>query len=201
MSPILVRPVREQLEHDRLIRHLQAKFKRKFEVAANQGDEQVAPVKFGSLTLYPDLVMSTGRRLALVIEVESAESTNKLEAMAQWVHFSRARVPFHLYVPMHVYEAARRLCAANQARVSEIWTYRPTTEGFDLVRMYAEAGARSTSPKPAAPTKPAKAPAKPARSKAEKRAPSKTGLRSGSSGRPKTPAKKAQPKTRARKKG
>jgi len=29
VSPILVRPVREQLEHDRIIRQLQTKFKRK----------------------------------------------------------------------------------------------------------------------------------------------------------------------------
>ena len=44
MSPILVRPVREQLEHDRVIRLLQAKYKRKFEVAINPGNEQSAPV-------------------------------------------------------------------------------------------------------------------------------------------------------------
>ena len=44
MSPILVRPVREQLEHDRVIRLLQAKYKRKFDVAINPGNEQSAPV-------------------------------------------------------------------------------------------------------------------------------------------------------------
>ena len=38
MSPIFIRPVREQLEHDRLIRHLQAKYKRKYEVGINVGD-------------------------------------------------------------------------------------------------------------------------------------------------------------------
>ena len=32
MSPILTRPVREQLEHDRVIRLLQARYKRKNEV-------------------------------------------------------------------------------------------------------------------------------------------------------------------------
>ena len=40
MSPILVRPVREQLEHDRVIRLLQAKLKRKHDVAINIGDDQ-----------------------------------------------------------------------------------------------------------------------------------------------------------------
>ena len=43
MSPILVRPVREQLEHDRVIRLLQAKLKRKHDVAINIGDEQTVP--------------------------------------------------------------------------------------------------------------------------------------------------------------
>jgi hypothetical protein len=135
VSPIFVRPVREQLEHDRLIRFLHGKYKRKFEVAVNTGEEQAAPVKIGTGTFFPDLVLTEGRRLAGVIEVESAESVNNLEAMAQWVPFSRARVPFHLYVPVTAYDAARRLCEANQAGVAEIWTYRPTFDGFDLVRM------------------------------------------------------------------
>ena len=135
MSPILVRPVREQLEHDRLIRHLQQKYKRKFDVALNAGEEQGTPVKIGSIQLFPDLVLMTGRKLAGVIEVETSESVNNLEAMAQWVHFSRSRVPFHLYVPVTAYETARRLCEANQAQVTEVWTYRPSADGFDLVRM------------------------------------------------------------------
>jgi hypothetical protein len=164
MSPIFVRPVREQLEHDRLIRHLQTKYKRKLDVAINVGDEQVAPVKIGALTLFPDLVLTSGKKLAGLVEVESGESVNNLEAMAQWVHFSKARVPFHLYVPVTVYDAARRLCEANKANVSEIWTYRPAVEGFDLVRMFHDASAANSRPaaKPASDPKPRKA-AKPAR--------------------------------------
>jgi hypothetical protein len=175
MSPIFVRPVREQLEHDRLIRHLQTKYKRKLDVAINVGDEQVAPVKIGALTLFPDLVLTDGRKLAGLVEVESGESVNNLEAMAQWVHFSKARVPFHLYVPVNVYDAARRLCEANKANVSEIWTYRPAVDGFDLVRMYHDSSAANSkqAPRPAAPEpKPKKAvkaarptaPAKPVKS-------------------------------------
>src|SRR3954468_21392438 len=61
--PIFVRPVREQLEHDRLIRFLQGRYKRKFEVAISVGDEQLAPVKVGPLTLFPDLVLTDGKRL------------------------------------------------------------------------------------------------------------------------------------------
>jgi hypothetical protein len=151
VSPIFIRPVREQLEHDRLIRHLATTYKsKKFEVGTNVGDEQVAPVKIGTNTFFPDVVLTDGRKLAGLVEVETGESVNNLEAMAQWVHFSRARVPFHLYVPVHGYDAAKRLCEANQARVSEIWTYRPIMDGFDLVRVFAEtptaaAGARRTS--------------------------------------------------------
>ena len=91
MSPILVRPVREQLEHDRVIRLLQAKYKRKFEVAINPGNEQTAPVGSPTSPWYPDLVLQSGERskkLLGVVEVETAESLNNLEAMSQWVTFS-----------------------------------------------------------------------------------------------------------------
>jgi len=141
VSPILVRPVREQLEHDRLIRHLQQKYKRKLDVAVNIGDEQGTAVKIGALVLYPDLVLISNRKLAGVIEVETGESVNNLEAMAQWVHFARSRVPFHLYVPVTAYESTRRLCEANHAQVSEVWTYRPAADGFDLVRISVDASA------------------------------------------------------------
>ena len=149
MSPIFVRPVREQLEHDRLIRHLQAKYKKKFEVAVNMGEEQSAPVKIGPKNFFPDLVLTADRKLAGVVEVETGESVNNLEAMAQWVHFARAKVPFHLYVPVSGYDSARRLCDANQARVTEIWTYRPAADGFDLVRSHVDAAA-ATARTPAA---------------------------------------------------
>ena len=66
MSPILVRPVREQLEHDRIIRLLQAKLKRKHEVAINVADEHVAGIKVGPGQMFPDLVLTSqdkGHRL------------------------------------------------------------------------------------------------------------------------------------------
>jgi hypothetical protein len=146
VSPIFVRPVREQLEHDRLIRFLQAKYKRKFDAAINVGEERLAPVKIGVGIFYPDLVLHVGKKLAGVVEVETGESVNNLEALAQWTHFSRARVPFHLYVPVSGYDAARRLCAANGARPAEIWTYRSATEGFDLVKIFQDPTAASARP-------------------------------------------------------
>jgi hypothetical protein len=135
VSPIFVRPVREQLEHDRLIRFLQAKYKRKGEIGLNVGDEQAHPVKLGAATFFPDIMLTDGKKLTGLVEVETGESVNNLEAMAQWVHFAKARVPFHLYVPVQSFEVARRLCQAYGAKVSELWTYRPTHDGFDLVRM------------------------------------------------------------------
>jgi hypothetical protein len=126
VSPILVRPVREQLEHDRLIRLLQAKLRRKFDAGINPGVEQNASVGNGPVPLYPDLVLFSlerGRRLQGVIEVETGESVNHLEALAQWTHLSRLRVPFHLYVPATMVDVARRLCEDNQIGVQEIWSY------------------------------------------------------------------------------
>jgi hypothetical protein len=191
VSPIYVRPAREQIEHDRLIRHLQTKYKKKFsDVIVNiDGQEPQTAVKIGPLTLYPDIVLMDGKKLAGLAEVETGESVNNLEAMAQWTHFALARVPFHLYVPVQGYESARRLCDSYQVKAGEIWTYRPATDGFDLVRMHADPaaanGARggkaasvvapAAPPKPVTPTpvaapappEPVKAAAKPAVKPAE----------------------------------
>ena len=126
MSPILVRPVREQLEHDRVIRLLQAKNRRRFEVGINPGAELNVPVGSGPSALYPDLVLQSperGHRLQAVVEVETGESVNHLEALAQWAHYARLRVPFHLYVPAGMVDVARRLCEDNQIHVAEIWSY------------------------------------------------------------------------------
>jgi hypothetical protein len=198
VSPIFVRPVREQLEHDRLIRHLQLKYKRKFEVALNLGDEQVAPVKIGALTLFPDLVLTAGRKLGGVVEVESGESVNNLEAMAQWVHFARSRVPFHLYVPVPSYESARRLCEANKVHVSEVWTYRPVADGFDLVRMSSDPKAVSIRHKAFAPRPAGPADSRPPRpplivSAARPKAAIAKPVRPAASPRPSTPAKASAP--------
>jgi len=148
VSPILIRPVREQLEHDRLIRFLQSKYQKKFEVVANVGDAQLGPVKLSRpAPFFPDLVLLSGGKIAGLVEVETGESTNNLEAMAQWQHFGRARVPFYLYVPVAMFDAAKRFCDAYQVSVTEIWTYRGLYEGFDLVRMVHNPSAVANAPK------------------------------------------------------
>lgn len=126
MSPILVRPVREQLEHDRVIRLLQVRLKRRADVAINVGEQQTVPVRIGPVQIFPDLVLTSpdkGHKLLGTVEVETAESVNHLEAMAQWAHLGRARVPFHLYVPAGSVDMAKRLANENQVNVSEIWSY------------------------------------------------------------------------------
>jgi hypothetical protein len=179
VSPILVRPVREQLEHDRIIRLLQTKFKRKYDVGINPGAEQTAAVGTGPLALYPDLVLTSperGRRLQGVVEVETGESVNHLEALAQWAHYSRTRVPFHLYVPAGMVDVARRLSEDNQIYVAEIWSYHAIGDQvrFTLVHRSRPAPppprAKTAAKSAAAPKKKAKtAKKKPARGKRRSR--------------------------------
>jgi hypothetical protein len=144
VSPILVRPVREQLEHDRIIRQLQAKFRRKYEVSINPGAEQLAPVGSGPSAAYPDVVlmsMDRGRKVQTLIEVETGESVNHLEALAEWANFSRTRIPVHLYVPAGMVDVARRLCEDNNIHVSEIWSYHSVGDQmrFTMVHRNKEA--------------------------------------------------------------
>jgi hypothetical protein len=221
VSPILVRPVREQLEHDRVIRLLQVKLKRRHEVTANIGEDQTASVKIGLLNIFPDLVLTStdrGRKLMGTVEVETSESVNHLEARAQWAHLGRARAPFHLYVPAGSVDIARRLAAENQVNVSEIWSYHTIGDQtrFTLVhrapgetrrasgqarRTPADSGrAVATATRSAAPTPPP-APAPSARRAAKTTRPAKDvkkraapqPRRAVSSARRAAPAKKSAP--------
>lgn len=126
MSAILVRPVREQFEHDRVIRSLQSRLRRRYAVVSNLGGQMDASVKVGSRVIYPDLMLTSTqgrRRFHGVVEVETTESVNHLEAMAQWAHLGKVRGAFYLYVPAGAAEMARRLCAGNHVAVTEIWSY------------------------------------------------------------------------------
>lgn len=156
MSPILVRPVREQLEHDRIIRLLQVKCRRRYEAGINPGVEQNAAVGSGPSAVYPDLVLLSqerGRRLQAVVEVETGESVNHLEALAQWAHFAKLRAAFHLYVPAGMVDVARRLCEDNQIYVNEIWSYHTVGEDvrFTLVHRNREVVAAAPRARAAAP--------------------------------------------------
>lgn len=128
MAPIIFRPIREQLEHDRVIRQLQkqSRWRREFEVAVNVGAEEAVSIRVGHRICYPDLVLTRtagSRRLYGVVEVETAESVNHLEAMSEWSHFAKARGVFYLYVPAGFTDVALRLCQNAKINVTEIWAY------------------------------------------------------------------------------
>ena len=128
--PILTRPVREQLDHDRVIRLLQAKYKRKTDVIINPGSEQNQSVMVSELAVFPDVLIFAegGRKLLGTVEVETGESVNQLEALAEWNVFSKLKVPLHLYVPPSSVDAAKRLCAEHQIPVAEMWTFHANFE-------------------------------------------------------------------------
>ncbi len=191
--PILVRPVREQLEHDRIIRLLQAKYKRKFDVGMNPGTEQSAPIGSGTSAVYPDLVLQSterSRKLLGVVEVETGESVNNLEAMSQWAAFGRLRAAFHLYVPANMIDVARRLCTDMHIPVAEIWTYHAVGDQmrFTLVQRSndtPEKPERTATQEPVRPAPAREAPRPP------RRATPAPPIRR------KTPAAKAAPRVRA----
>lgn len=152
MSPILMRPVREQLEHDRVIRLLQAKYCRKFEVAVNLGGQQSVSVPIGQSPWYPDLILqapSRGRKVMGVVEVETSESVNRVEAMSQWAAFSRVRGAFHLYVPQSMVDVARQLCGDLQIPVTEVWAFTNVGDQMRFALVQRSAAARSSEEKAA----------------------------------------------------
>jgi hypothetical protein len=195
LVPILVRPVREQLEHDRIIRLLEAKWRRKFKVDANPGDERNAGVKVPAGTLFPDLILTEegGRKPKALVEVETNESVNHLEAMAQWANLAKSKTSLILFVPVGAVDAARRLAGENAIKLTELWTYmvlgdqvrftsvvrEPGAEPADLIEKVevftTERAAPAPRPAPVEPAEPAEPPPT-----AEPERPRKLAVKSGS---------------------
>jgi hypothetical protein len=203
VSPILVRPVREQLEHDRIIRQLQAKFRRKYEVGINPGAEQNSAVGTPPSALYPDVVLQAtdrGRKVQCVVEVETGESVNHLEALAEWAHFARTRAPFHLYVPAGMVDVARRLAEDNNIYVSEIWSYHAVGDQMRFTMVYRNKEAPPPVPKSAPKPPAAKLPATVREQKPLAKAPVKTAAAPAAPAAKKAAAKKPAPKKAASKK-
>ena len=204
VSPILVRPVREQLEHDRIIRLLQTRFRRRFDAGINPGAEQNTPVGSGPTACFPDVVLTDldrGRKILTIIEVETVESVNNLEALAEWVTFGRLRPAFHLYVPTSMMEVAKRLCTDHNVAVAEIHSYHQVGDELRFVPVYrAPADARARSVAPATPKAPQKVtkPAAPKVTKPPKAKKTKPAPKAKSAAR--GPAPKAKPKAKPGKK-
>ena len=133
------------------------------------------PVRIGQVQIFPDLVLTSadrGHKLMGTVEVETAESVNHLEAMAQWAHLGRARAPFHLYVPAGSVDIARRLAAENQVNVAEIWSFHTIGDQtrFTLVHRAPDtpepsAGAPAGTKTPRAPARVAAPPSRRRRAK------------------------------------
>lgn len=147
MSPILLRPIREQFEHNRVIRLLQTRLRRRYLVGVNLEDEPEATgVRSGTGLVYPDLVLTSttgARRLHGVVEVETAESVNHLEAMTEWVHFGKVRGAFYLYVPAGATDIALQLCEGYAVAVTEIWSYHAVGDQMRFTRTHRSARAAS----------------------------------------------------------
>jgi hypothetical protein len=121
----------------------------------NPGIEQNMPVGSGPTALYPDLVLlaqDRGHRLQIIVEIETGESVNHLEALAQWAHYGRVRAAFHLYVPANMVDVARRLTEDNQIHVAEIWSYHVVGDEprFTLVHRNREAISAQAKARPVA---------------------------------------------------
>ncbi len=187
MSPILTRPVREQLEHDRVIRLLHARYKRKHDVIMNPGPEQNQSVTVGELAVFPDLLLFTekGKKLQGTVEVETGESVNQLEALAEWNVFSKLRVPLHLYVPPSSVETTRRLCTELHIPVAEIWTFHVLFDQARFTMVYRAPDAVIPKPRAASPAKSAK----PKIAAKAKPAPKAKAAKSKSPAKPKAAAK------------
>jgi hypothetical protein len=199
VSPILTRPVREQLEHDRVIRQLQARYKRKNEVIINPGNEQNQSITVGDLVVYPDLLLFAegGRRLLGTVEVETGESVNSIEARAEWGVYSKIKVPLHLYVPPVCVDAAKRICAEYQIPVAELWTYTTTFDQvrFTMIHRAPDAPIAKVTIKPSKPAAPPKPPKPEAPPKAVNRpAPARAkSVKAKAKPKPKPVARKAKP--------
>ena len=147
----------------------------------NPGTEQNAGVGTGPTAMFPDLVLTTqdrGRKIVTVIEVETVESVNNLEALAEWVTFGRLKPALHLYIPASMIEVAKRLCTDHNVPVAEIYSYHLVGDELRFVQVYrapadgrpkvtAAVAPKKVAPKPAPKPAPKKAkapkPAKPAR--------------------------------------
>ena len=114
-----------------------------------------------------------------VIEVETVESVNNLESLAEWVPYGRLKSAFHLYVPAQMLDVARRLCTDSNIPVAEIHTYHWIGDEMRFLPAFkAPADGRAAAAHPAAakPASPkAKPKAKPARKKPAAKAARKTG--------------------------
>ena len=140
--------------------------------------EQNTPVGSGASAVYPDVVLSSqdrGRKVQAIIEVETVESVNNLESLAEWVPFGRLKIALHLYVPSSMVEVAKRLCTDSHIPVAEIDSYHWLGDEMRFVPVYkAPPDGRQRAHTASKAKKPKASKSKPAR-KGSKARPSRSG--------------------------
>ena len=208
MSPILVRPVREQLEHDRIIRLLQTKFRRKYQASESTSAPsrprrwaRGPPPSFPTWCSPPRSAGGASRRW--LRSKPASRSTTWRRWPSGRTCPSSAR-PFICTSPAGMVDVARRLAEENQVHVQEIWSYHTIGDQvrFTLVHRNREA---APAPRPAAKAAPAPRPAAKARPAAPRpaaprRAPARApaARRKPAARRAKSPARSAGAKKTAR---
>ena len=104
----------------------------------------------------------------IVVEVETGESVNHLEAMAQWTRLGRLKAAFHLYLPAGSVDRARRLCTDYNIEVDEIWTYHLVGDQMRFTPVYKAPQASRPARRPDTEKKPAPRAAEKSRKPASK---------------------------------
>ena len=179
MSPILVRPVREQLEHDRIIRLLQSKLRRKYEAGMNPGAEQNGCGRVGARGGLSGrraaCRRSAGRKLR---RSSRSKPASRSIISKRWRNGRTSRDCARRSTctcPSGMVDVARRLCEDNQIQVSEIWSYHTVGDEvrFTLVHRSREVPPPAAASSPRCPYRPA--PPKARRARGQRHAAKPTG--------------------------
>lgn len=119
--------------HDRVVREIVHYLnKEKFDVYINPGQEKNAGIGDN----YPDVVMTEkdGNTVKFILEVETADSVTKDEAINQWKKYTtEIKATFYLVVPSSLLNKAKELCQRENIN-SRYATYalNGTTLTFDF---------------------------------------------------------------------
>ena len=128
--------------------------------------------------------------------METGESINHLEAMAQWTRLARLNAAFHLYLPAGSVDRARRLCTDYNIEVDEIWTYHLVGNQMRFTPVYKAPQASRPARRSDAAKKPAPRVADKARTPSSKPASRKPAARKAATARVAKPgASRAASKT------
>lgn len=96
--------------HDRVVREIVGHLnKDSFDVYINPGQEKNAGINGN----YPDVVMTEkgGNTVKFILEVETADSVTKEEAVNQWKKYTtEIKATFYLVVPSTLLNKAKELC-------------------------------------------------------------------------------------------